>query len=371
MRILLLLAHSIAEHDDLRMLHELGHDVFSIGAYIDPARPHVDARPALPQVPSHPELAALVGDQMAAKEHLPEAIIDWADAIIVHHYPAQWVYRQWDRIRHKRVIWRTCGQSDVPLERIMGGLRRQGLQIVRYSPAEQVYFERQGEFAGVDALIRFGKEPSEWYGWTGSEPYVANITQDMRGRGEWCGLSWYLAATEGLDARPGGQNSEALAGGLGTLSYDGMREYLRRARAYVYTGTHPASYTLGLIEALMTGVPVVSIGEQAWMGPWDLFEGADLSEYRQDDPALARLALDDFLRNPEMAQVVSARQRARAIETFGMDGVKAQWAAFLGTTASPCAFGDPACPCQDGDPCHYVDDPETGTKAMTPPGVPV
>src|SRR4051794_23029692 len=80
--ILLLLAHSIAEYDDLRMLSDLGYDVFSIGAYIDPAHPSDDKRPPLPGVRSHPELAALVGDQMEAKEHLPDEIIEWADTII-------------------------------------------------------------------------------------------------------------------------------------------------------------------------------------------------------------------------------------------------------------------------------------------------
>ena len=31
-----------------------------------------------------------------------------------------------------------------------------------------------------------------------------------------------------------------------------------------------------------------------------------------------------------------------------------------------CAGADPTCPCQDGDVCNYVDDPVTGTPAMSP-----
>ena len=54
MNILLLLAHSIEEHDQLRLLSGLGYDVFSIGGYIDPAHPHDPKRPALPDVPYHP-----------------------------------------------------------------------------------------------------------------------------------------------------------------------------------------------------------------------------------------------------------------------------------------------------------------------------
>jgi hypothetical protein len=44
-RILLCLSHSIEEYDQLRLLHSLGHEVASIGGYIDPANPHVDIRP--------------------------------------------------------------------------------------------------------------------------------------------------------------------------------------------------------------------------------------------------------------------------------------------------------------------------------------
>ncbi|MFN8520718.1 MAG: hypothetical protein U0667_15285 [Chloroflexota bacterium] len=100
-----------------------------------PRQPPVDARPPLPQVPAHPDLAALVdavpSSQMSAKEHIPDGVLDWADAIVVEHYPAQWVFRGGTACG-ACVIWRTCGQSDEPLERIVGALHRQGLEIVRW-----------------------------------------------------------------------------------------------------------------------------------------------------------------------------------------------------------------------------------------------
>lgn len=330
MNILLMLAHSIAEHDDVRMFHDLGYDVFSIGAYTNPASPGDDKRPPLPQVKHHPDLEALVPDQMAAKENLPPDLIDWADVIIVHHYLDQWVVRQWDRIRHKRVIWRTCGQSDNRLEMMMKPLRSDGLTIVRYSPAEASYFSKAGTWAGQDALIRFGKYPADYGGWTGSDGIVANVTQDMLGRGDWCGLTFWLQATQGLKASPAGPGSEKLPGGVGSLTYDGLRSYLRTARAYLYTGTMPASYTLGLIEAMMTGTPVVSIGAEAWMGPDELWEGEELTGLGFDDPRLAAECLGSFLRDHGKAVIWSERQRARAVELFGIVNVGAQWRALLG-----------------------------------------
>jgi len=331
-RILLLLAHSIAEADDLKMLHEIGHEVFSIGAYTNPSSPADDKRPALPQVPFYPDLARLVeGDQMEHKAHLPSDLIDWADIIIAHHFVSDWIAGQWGRIRSKRVIWRTCGQSTPALEELMSQLTPEGLQIVRYSPKERNLWN----FAGEDALIRFGKEPSEWYGWTGEDAVVGNITQDMAARGDACGLSFWLAATKGLPVKPAGPMSQELPGGIGALPYDEMRQYLRSIRVYLYTGTQPASYTLGLIEAMMTGVPVVSIGPEAWANgvPWldGLFEGHEIAGTYADSYAGAQSHLMALLDEDEYAIRDSTRVRARAIELFGMDGVRRQWSEFLGS----------------------------------------
>ena len=343
MNILLLLAHSIAEYDDLRMLTDMGHDVFSIGAYTDPRHPGDDKRPALPQAPWHPELAALVPDQMAAKERVPGELLEWADAVIVHHYLDRWVADQWSRLRpgprRPRIIWRTCGQSDFRLEDRMAPLVREGLEVVRYSPAERRFFEPSGHWAGQTAVIRFGKYLADYPAWEAdeAEPYIANVTQNMLQRGDWCGLGWYGQATRGLPARPAGPGSEELPGGVGTLEYRTMLQYLRRASAYVYTGTVPASYTLGLLEAMLVGVPVVSMGAQAWMGPDQLFEAHELAGWAYDMADKARARLEELT-----AGVVDYRglaaQAARSHE-FLVQDVALQWDELL--------LGRHRCACPD------------------------
>lgn len=330
MKILLMLAHSVAEYDDVRMFSDLGYDVFSIGAYANPDAPGDDLRPALPDAPSHPDLAEACADQMRAKEHLPDAVIDWADVIIAHHYLPQWIVHQWDRIRHKRIIWRTCGQSDFPLEDLMGSLRRDGLQIVRYSPKERTFFEPHGHWAGQDALIRFGKYPDDYGPWNGDFVQVANITQNMVGRGDWVGRTWYEQAVAGLTAAPAGDRSEELPGGVGKLDYPAMLRYLRDSRAFVYGGTLPAPYTLGLIEAMMTGIPVVSIGEDAWMGPTGLFEAPSLTGEGFDDPAGARRRLSQFLSDKALAKRIGEQQMQVARALFGIETIAPMWRDFLG-----------------------------------------
>lgn len=330
MKILYLDAHSILTFDEMHIFHALGHDVVNIGGYIDPAHPHDPKRPALPQIPFHPELKQVVDDLAtpdnlsAAKEHLPQALIDWADTIIFAAYEWRWLAPQWDRIRDKRVIWRTIGQSLEPIERLMAPLFRDGLEIVRYSPKER----NLPSYAGESAVIRFGKDPADWYGWTGEDEVVTNVTQHLAQRDPHTNYGFWRDATSGLPARPMGPGSERI-GGLGEVGYDFMRETLRTSRAYCYTGTQPASYTLGLIEAMLTGIPVVSIGPGHMEHP-DLFEGHEIAGVWTDDPLDAHRRLRALLESPHGARAMGQTQRERAIDLFGFEGRMAEWAEVLG-----------------------------------------
>lgn len=338
-RIVLALSHSIEEHDQLKLLSGIGHDVFSIGGYINPAGPHDDKRPALPDVKHFGELHAAVDaigstDNLgAAQSRIPDAILDWADTIIYHHYLDR-LYVQWPRIRdwlsgdsNRRVIWRTVGQSVEGNERTAVPFRADGLEIVRYSPKER----NIPGYAGEDTLIRFYVDPDEWDGWTGVDETVIQVTQHLRQRDPYTNWGFWEQATKDLPRMPLGPGSEAI-GGPGSLSYADMQEWLRRARVYCYTGTQPASYTLGLIEALTTGIPVISIGPAHMnvfpYGP-DLFEGHELASGWTDKPETAATQLRMLLDDPEQARLVSGHQRMRAIEMFGIDKIRAQWAEYL------------------------------------------
>ena len=339
MNILLLASHGIAEYDDLRMFSDLGYDVFCPGGYAEPAVPGETLRPALPNAPDHPELRALCDEQRDrhagqstdfgvvdwAKADLHPKLIEWADVIIAHHFVDTWIGGQWDRLQDKRVVWRTCGQSNPRLEHEMR--QYEGLQIVRYSPAEARGFRPLGTFAGQDALIRFGKYPDDYAPWIGDDAVVGNLTQNLDIRGDQCGLSFWEEATIGLPTRPGGTGSERLPNGTGELSYTQMLDYLRHIRVFLYMGTQPASYTLALIEAMMAGVPVVSRGPRGlWMPP--LFEGHEIAVEWANGPKYARDLLVEYLSKPD--REASEINRERAIDLFGIETIGKQWRDFLG-----------------------------------------
>ena len=325
MKLLYLSGHSTLESDECSLFTELGIECFALGSYVNPQAPADPKRPAIPEMKRHPELeACLRGND---RENLPQELIDWADTIMIAALPNLWLVPNWERIKHKRVIWRTIGQSNKFLEQQMKPYHDAGLKIVRYSPMEKLFFGES--FAGEDALIRFYKDPLEFRGWNGERNEVGQISQHMvepHGRDLFTNWKWLEQATEGLPLSFAGSNSEKI-GGLGELSYEQMKLHLRGMRAYCYTATIPASYTLGLAEAMMTWIPVVSIGpSHMWSGP-GLFEGHKIALWSYDDPAQANAKLRELLREPDWR--ASSRTRQAAINLFGKYNIKEQWRGFL------------------------------------------
>ncbi len=340
--LLILSSHAVLEYDDLRLFSRLGYDVFMPGAYADPTQGN-GLRPGVPEAPKHPELAALVvaqrekhaGESDAwpiidwGKADLHPDLVDWADIIMVNCFPESWIGMQWDRIRHKRVIWRTIGQSDPAKERLMSGLHRKGMEIVRYSPAERRAFEPLGAFAGEDAMIRFAKDPDDYGPWIGDNAVVGNLAQHgSRPHERDAFINWAFVeeATQGLPTDFVGVNAEQKGGR--SLGYDDLREWLRHIRCMVYTGTQPASYTLGLMEAMLTGTPTVSIGPKHMWLP-ELFEAHEMVSYA--DAEGARFLLSQILEGDvEYLNHYTAVMRQRGVDLFNYDVVGAQWVDYLG-----------------------------------------
>lgn len=347
MRVVLALLHSIEEYDQVKLLSSLGYEVFSIGSYSDlkgdGMRPDLTKEATLyPKLieACHAKRVEHEGENLQtpygvtdpidwAKTDLPDELIEWMDVFIVHHAEHTFIPNNWNRVREAgvRVIWRTVGQSVENNERVMAPFRREGLEVIRYSPKE----ENIPGYIGKDALIRFYADPVEWQGWRGDDPTVINITQDLFRRDPYTNWGFWEAATLDLPRMALGPGSETI-GGPGSLSYYEMQGWLRSARAYLYTGTQPASYTLGLIEALMTGIPVVSIGPSHMTifpyGP-ELFEGHEFAG-AFDDPAAATSALRQLLNDSDYAAAYSCHQRTKAIETFGRERVAKAWKLYLG-----------------------------------------
>jgi len=319
--------HAVLEYDEVKLLSELGYKVFSNGAYTDPKGAYTLPRPGIPRAEYYEHFANIA--RSTPKTNLPKELIEPFDILIIMHSP-EVLLQNWDRIKHKKVIWRTIGQSMPGIEAKIAPLVKEGLQIVRYSPKEK----NLGNYAGAKTMIRFYKDPNEYKGWTGEDSTVINFTQSLRGRMNFVYHDEIMAVIEEYGGKVYGTGNEDLGKyNGGELPYEMQKEIMRKAGVLVYGGTYPASYTLTLIEAMMTGVPVVSIGgatAQNRFEQWDFTEIPDIIEQGisglwSDDIGEMKKFTKNLLKSRDLAEEISINARKQAIRLFSRDVIAPQW----------------------------------------------
>ena len=349
-KILYMSCHEILEFLEVSLLTELGYDVFSMGAYCNANQSGV-SRPMIPGLKSHPPLGATY--LQSSKENIHQELVDWADLIVMMHnsrvdvvdHPQPWLGStrinsqgrtgdNWEKLKKKLVVWRSIGQSTRTIEDALAPYRVQGLKIVRYSPKEKTI----PNYCGEDTMIRFYGDENEFKDWNGKEPAVITIAQSMKNRGEACNFKAFLAATEPFERRLFGYGNENTGLIGGQLSYKALKKVLRDNRVYLFLGTQPACYTLNLIEAMMTGIPIVALGKTFYkqFPDQETYEVPEIIKngvngFVGDDIGILReyikLLFDDY----ELAKKIGAEGRKTAIELFGKAKIKNQWKEFLGT----------------------------------------
>jgi hypothetical protein len=310
----------------------MGIDVFSMDAYRNPASPIDVKRPPIEGIQYHEYLDRLVSQ--CSRENIHEELIEWADIIYFMHIP-QWVYMNWNKIKHKKVIWRSIGQSSPNVESALFVPHSQGMKIVRYSPAE----EGIRGYIGKDVMIRFYKDPDEFKDYNGEIPRVITMAQNMKTpRSASCNFNTFMAATEGFDRMIYGPGNEDTGCDGGRLSYEDLKKAYRDNRVYFYTGTYPASYTLNFIEAMMTGIPIVSIGKTVAnidpMGGIDSFEVDSIIQngkngFISNEVSELREYVSLLLNDHVLAKKIGEAGRQTAIELFGKEKIKQQWEEFF------------------------------------------
>lgn len=344
MKLLYFSTHSILEFDEVKLFTELGHEVFSMGAFQN-SNLGDSMRGPIPGLYDNPELREL--SHQCTKEDIHPKLVEWMDVCIMMHNPpgvkhAQpWLANNWKKMKGKPVVWRSIGQSTRQIEEGIKEFRSKGLKIVRYSPKE----ESIPEYQGGDAMIRFYKDPNEYTGYLGTTERIVNVSQalfggrEVKSRGDHMSLQLFNKVVTGLPWKvfgPDNENAGENNGGL--LSHEDMKQMLRLNRVYFYTGTRPASYTLALIEAMMTGIPIVSVGNAAGNDVYrdqKTFEVPEIlgengvAGYWSDSPTELHDYCDFLLKNPKKALEVGTAGRVRAIELFGKANIAIAWRDFL------------------------------------------
>lgn len=154
----------------------------------------------------------------------------------------------------------------------------------------------------------------EAYGpWTGEDRTVLSIIHSYRERG------WhyrdYLDATRDLPTT----HIDHLDASKPTQGYDDILRALRKSRLYLHDGEQ--EYTITLLEAMMTGMPLVSFAipgiERYVVHGHNGFVGKSAKEIREH----CRLLLDD----EDLARTMGAASRAMAVAQYDERRWRADW----------------------------------------------
>jgi len=343
MKILYLSCHEILQWDECMMLMNLGHQVFCPGSFVEPDNAGDQGlRPGLPKCEGYDALMeewhTFASPGIDNKERLTVEFVKKFDAVILMHLP-RWMHANWSVFKKSGVpiVWRTIGQSIASNEKEMLSHRRQGMKIVRYSPMEKSI----PGYIGADAFIRFCKDPEEFKGWAGDIREIITFGQHMAKRDPATNFKEFEQVTRGFPRKLYGPGSEELDWGMGKVPYADLKKAMQDYRAYFYTGTWPASYTLNFIEAMMTGMPMVCIGPKkghphGWFRGHDLYEIPNIitngvNGFWSDSQEELKGYISQLLEDENLARKMSEAGRKRAIELFGKDAVAKSWSDFLET----------------------------------------
>ena len=252
--ILYISCHCVLEWDEIQLLTELGHSVFSCGAYIDPLLPVEKLRDGVNLIQKKEWLEIFYKTNCSMLPNgtcnLSKEFISEFDTIIYMHHP-QSLVNSIKSLSGKKVFWRSIGQSNYMIEQSISKIKND-IKIIRYSPMESLI----RNFAGQDHLVRFYKDEKEYLTRVVSIDKIAIFYNNFVHRSGFFNISYYNSKIKGLPHDIFGGNQ---IGGnfLGETSYEEQKKILSTYAAAYIVNTYPAQYTLSFIESLAAKIPII------------------------------------------------------------------------------------------------------------------
>lgn len=332
--------HEILEYDDLKILTHAGYRVFSLGAFWNREFRYFTFRQ-----PDDNFFDDELRDKFLStgcewtpgtKRITPEFCRNF-DAIIVNDN-IEWMDENLPNFDGLKVIFRALGQSTLTREAFLNW-KSDRINIVRYSQKEVGL----PGFAKTDRVIYFGKNVDDYNSWVGGgNPITFHNTFVSRDSVCVPNVSQYAEMIDGLGAKLYGYGNDGIANACGLVDAADMAAIYQNASCYVYIWSRPPSYTLSLMEAMLSGLPVIapsaklaaSINTDPNAG-WTS-ERYEVEDFLSDGRGLV---YDSFQQGREFIKManeggqemsdISQRSRLKAREMFDMRKASDQWKEFI------------------------------------------
>ena len=323
--------HGILEYYELKLFHQMGFDVRSMGTYMDPSL-IIDSyyNPSLPELTVDREFISKVAyiQSKGIPHHLTQDLINPFDIIILVHN-LDYLKNNLNVLKNKLVIWRTVGHENQGLE-YSGLPYRDLLKIVRWSPKAKLC----PDFIGEEAVIRCPiNEELFSRGWVGDIEKiltVKNCLYTQRAFNEM--LKWeYLV--KGFPFQLVGALNGDYMGGKSNATTEELSNYYQTHRLHIALPSGIAPYNMTFLEGLLAGIPTVVLGQKL-VAMGHMYEQHELIQHGvngicSDNLDELRDNIQELLKNTNLAKKIGEQGKILAKNLAGYETIKKQWKTFF------------------------------------------
>jgi hypothetical protein len=222
-----------------------------------------------------------------------------------------WQYKLFRERREIKKLYRVSKVRELERHEWEEILSRDDFTVVSFYPSTVEWVK--SEFDVDVPYVPLGLDPDTYDGWTGEDGNILSIIHSYRDRGWHYHL--YQEAMEGLPTL----HVDHLDPDQPVFEYADIQRALRQARLYLHDGEQ--EYTITLIEAMMTGLPLVSfrlpnIERYVVDG-----ENGFVCDTAEQVRKRCRLLLED----DDLARKMGRASREKAIREFHEERWRRQW----------------------------------------------
>lgn len=324
MKILYLAAHEELEWIEINLLRDLGHEVFTVGFYTYPTNNKTlrQSKPNNPELLNKFEFYGHSNFQPGGKLRLHPEFVKEFDHIIIVHWLEN-VQLNWESIQNK-MIWRSIALTDYGHDRMFKPYFQNGMKIVRMSPMEKY----DPNYIGETTCIRAPVDSDIYNGYTGENENILTVAK-------WLGkdhqrLEFYEEMTKGFESQRilCGKENDLISYAKSNLSPIELQEIRQQSRCYFSILSRKAANTFTLVEAAMTGMPVITTGSKIagyeWYEPPTFIENG-LNGFISDDIREIHDSMNILLNNTKLANEIGKRGREKMISIYNKQSAENGW----------------------------------------------
>lgn len=324
------------------MFNRLGFDVFSIGHYTRPLTPINSSRGKIDfpvceeasylfeKYHDYDKLKGRLSNIQAGVQgpyiyRINPNLAKIFDVIVIGYYEEN-LTMNWDSIKDKRVVLRTISQMQSHFSPFRNKVKKVALS------------EQEKYLHGYlpDAVIRQSVDTNVYSGWNGSTDKVLTVNKWLKKRGDVSCWNIYDYVTKDFNRLVCGFGNEDIEFALSNLPQEDIQELRKNCGVYFSTCSKPGGVTYTFVEALSTGIPMVSIGPKLgnYMPDIPTFDAHNFIQngvngFWSDNPEQLKIFIKELLTNKDLASKIGQKGRETAIKHFSIEKCTSDWENFF------------------------------------------